>query len=276
MKASIGQRVYVSFGLLVVAFAILGGAHIASSNRLAREVESSQERSFDVSLALFKLRTIHQQTTVLLASARNGSTPEALRELEVLEASFSTWLTVLRDKGYPPERLKEVGERFAEAMKLGRELAAEQAERPGDTQVLSLRLRERTRKLELLLEELVRKEAEAMRASFAELRLNFWWGTRIFAVGVGGCIAVALLLAFGLRRSLVRPLRELTRVTHDISQSGDLTLVVPVRSGDEVGQLAGAFREMVERLRSIHQELRASSGTLAESATHMRYSAERQ
>jgi methyl-accepting chemotaxis protein len=87
---------------------------------------------------------------------------------------------------------------------------------------------------------------------------------------------VALLLAFGLRRSLVRPLRELTRVTRDISQNGDLTLPVPVRSGDEVGQLAGAFREMVERLRTIHQELRSSSGTLAESVTHMRYSAERQ
>jgi methyl-accepting chemotaxis protein len=276
MKASIGQRVYVSFGLLVVAFAILGGAHIASSNRLAREVESSQERSFDVSMALFKLRTIHQQTTVLLASARNGSAPAALRELELLEDSFGSWLTVLGDKGYPRERVREVRERFAEAMKLGRGLVAAQAERPEDTQGLSLRFREHTRKLELLLEGMVRQESEGVRESFEELRLNFWWGTRIFGAGVVGCIAVALLLAFGLRRSLVHPLRELTRVTRAISQSGDLTLAVPVRSGDEVGQLAGAFREMVERLRAIHQELRASSGTLAESATHMRYSAERQ
>ncbi|HEX8699876.1 MAG TPA: methyl-accepting chemotaxis protein [Myxococcaceae bacterium] len=276
MKASIGQRVYVSFGLLVVAFAILGGAHIASSNRMAREVESSQERSFDVSLALFKLRTIHQQTTVLLASMGSGSTPGALKELDHLEAHFGSWATVLKDKGYSQEQLKEVRERFTEALQLGREFVTAQAERREDTQVLGMRYRERTRRLEQLLEEKVRQEAERTRESFAELRLNFWWGTRTFGVGVAGCIAVALLLAYGLRRSLVRPLRELTRVTREISQNGDLTLAVPVRSGDEVGQLAGAFREMVERLRAIHHELRASSGTLAESATHMRYSAERQ
>ncbi|HLL05442.1 MAG TPA: methyl-accepting chemotaxis protein [Myxococcaceae bacterium] len=275
MKASIGQRVYVSFGLLVVAFAILGWAHVTSSQRLARGVESLRKRSLDVSMVMFKLRMIHQQTTVLLTTAGNGGTPRVLSELETLEASFGSWLTLLGDKGYPPARLKEVRERFAEELKLGRQLLAAPAQSE-ETQRLAARLRERTQKLDDVLEELGRKEAEGVHASFEALQLDFRWGGRIFGVGVAGCIAVALLLAYGLRRSLVRPLRELTRVTRDISQSGDLTLVVPVVSGDEVGQLAGAFREMVERLRAIHQELRASSGTLAESATHMRYSAERQ
>jgi methyl-accepting chemotaxis protein len=161
-------------------------------------------------------------------------------------------------------------------MRLGREHVTALGEWPEQARGLSLGFDERTRKLEQLLEVLAREEAKGVHASFVELGLNFEWGARIFGVGVVGCIAVALLLAFGLRRSLVRPLRELTRVTRDISQNGDLTLTVPVRSGDEVGQLAGAFREMVERLRAIHQELRSSSGTLAESATHLRYSAERQ
>jgi methyl-accepting chemotaxis protein len=91
-----------------------------------------------------------------------------------------------------------------------------------------------------------------------------------------GCILVALLLAFGLRRSLVHPLRALTGVAREISENGDLTLRVPVRSGDEVGQLAHAFREMVERLRTIHNELRASGGTLATSAANVRRSAVQQ
>ncbi len=276
MRASIGQRVYVSFGLLVVAFAILGGAHVASSNRLAREVESSQERSFDVSLALHEMRTIHQKATVRLAWGERWSTPEGPDELAKLEAGFDTQAGVLRSKGYPVDRLKDVRERFTEAMQLGQELVAVTGERPEQVQARLLRFRARSLELDRLLEELAEKEARRVHSSFEELRQSFRWGTRIFAVGVGGCIAVALLLAFGLRRSLVRPLRELTRATRDISQKGDLTLVVPVRSGDEVGQLAGAFREMVERLRAIHQELRASSGTLAESATHMRHSAEQQ
>jgi methyl-accepting chemotaxis protein len=123
---------------------------------------------------------------------------------------------------------------------------------------------------------MAKDETGLVRASFLELRPNFWRGAGTFASGVLGCIAVALLLAFGLRRSLVRPLRGLTRAAREISQNGDLTLMVPVYAGDEVGQLADAFRDMVGRLRTIHHELRSSGGTLAESAANMRRSAEQQ
>jgi signal transduction histidine kinase len=63
---------------------------------------------------------------------------------------------------------------------------------------------------------------------------------------------IALLLGIILSRTLTRPIRELTRATHAISQ-GDLSQQVPVRSDDELGELAQAFNKMSAELsRLIH------------------------
>jgi methyl-accepting chemotaxis protein len=274
MRASIGRRLYASFVMLGVAFAVLGGAHIASSYRLARRVETQLERSFDRTMALFELRTLHQQATLRLGSAQGTEKLPTEADFQALEDGFEAQLSELRKQGYPPEQLIEVNARFTEAMLAGRRLIA--ADGQEDPRVLATRFHERAHALDEFLESLERSEVLQVRSSYQEVRPNFWRSTKLFVGGVLGCIAVALLLAFGLRRSLVHPLRALTRVAREISQNGDLTLTVPVRSGDEVGQLAGAFREMVERLRTIHHELRASGGTLAESAANMRRSAEQQ
>lgn len=69
---------------------------------------------------------------------------------------------------------------------------------------------------------------------------------------------VALAIAFvGLiSRSILRPLRTLTRSAREIEQ-GNLDLVVSVSSRDEVGQLAEAFNAMAARLREFRRSDRA-------------------
>jgi signal transduction histidine kinase len=58
---------------------------------------------------------------------------------------------------------------------------------------------------------------------------------------------IALLLGIFLSRTLTRPIRELTRATHAVSE-GDLSQQVPVRSNDELGELAQAFNKMSAEL----------------------------
>ena len=71
--------------------------------------------------------------------------------------------------------------------------------------------------------------------------------TTLSAIGV---IAVGLLLAFLLSRTLTRPIRELTAATHAVS-AGQLEHAVPIRSRDELGELAASFNRMnVELARS--------------------------
>lgn len=64
--------------------------------------------------------------------------------------------------------------------------------------------------------------------------------------------AIALLLGVFLSRTLTRPIRELTRATHAVSE-GDLSQQVPIRSNDELGELAKAFNKMSTELsRSVN------------------------
>lgn len=73
----------------------------------------------------------------------------------------------------------------------------------------------------------------------------------LFYSGIGATI-VALLLGALLSRTLTRPIRELTLATHAVSE-GDLNQQVPVRSKDELGELAKAFNKMsAELARSVH------------------------
>ncbi|NWG33312.1 MAG: HAMP domain-containing protein [Chloroflexi bacterium] len=63
---------------------------------------------------------------------------------------------------------------------------------------------------------------------------------------------IALFLGIFLSRTITRPIRELTRATHAISE-GDLSQQVPVRTNDELGELARAFNKMSAELsRSVN------------------------
>ncbi len=71
---------------------------------------------------------------------------------------------------------------------------------------------------------------------------------------LGGLLAIglALLLAIFLSRTITRPIRELTLATQGVG-SGTPPQAVPVRSRDELGQLANSFNRMSADLaRSLH------------------------
>ena len=77
------------------------------------------------------------------------------------------------------------------------------------------------------------------------INMTLFYGALIGAV-------IALLLGILLSRTLTRPIRELTQATHAVSE-GDLSQQVPVRSKDELGELAQAFNKMSAQLsRSVN------------------------
>lgn len=76
------------------------------------------------------------------------------------------------------------------------------------------------------------------------------------AIGVAGLLVAAL--AAWIFVGLVGPLAELTRVASRIATQGDLTQQVELESDDELGQLAGSFRDMVGRLREVPRAIEAS------------------
>jgi methyl-accepting chemotaxis protein len=96
-------------------------------------------------------------------------------------------------------------------------------------------------------------------------------GSRAQTVLIGFSVSLVLLLALIVlvqalvRRQLTRPLAIATEVVTTVSR-GDLTQDVDpalCRRNDEIGQLAGAMQEMIERLRTLLKNLLEGVTTIA-------------
>ena len=74
-------------------------------------------------------------------------------------------------------------------------------------------------------------------------------------------LALALFLTVLVRRGVLRPVRELVEGTRRVAL-GDLNYRIPVRSADEVGELAASFNRMTEALGKAQGELTDLVGTL--------------
>jgi signal transduction histidine kinase len=99
---------------------------------------------------------------------------------------------------------------------------------------------------------------EAFARSQAEA--NFLRRTnRLLIIGASGAIGLSLLLGIVLSRSFTQPIGELTRASQAIA-AGDLEQQVPVRSEDELGELAQAFNQMsaqLARARDLRRQMTA-------------------
>ncbi len=91
----------------------------------------------------------------------------------------------------------------------------------------------------------------------------------ILAIGV----ALSLGLGAAMARMLSKPVKHLALQATAIA-SGDLTVEVIQRSKDEVGQLTGSFRTMVESLRTLIGQVGESSSAVASASTEISSSTE--
>jgi methyl-accepting chemotaxis protein len=89
-------------------------------------------------------------------------------------------------------------------------------------------------------------------------------------------VALAAAGAFVLARSISHPITELSRVVRHIVDAGDLSQRVEVESHDEVGELAEAFRRMVEYLRDTTLSLQRGTRVLTDTVAELTSAAEQQ
>ncbi len=73
-----------------------------------------------------------------------------------------------------------------------------------------------------------------------------------FGVGVLISVLLALVVAWWLQRTLLEPIQAVTDAATAIG-GGQLDLIVPVQTNDEIGRLATAFNTMTAKLRAYRQ-----------------------
>lgn len=89
----------------------------------------------------------------------------------------------------------------------------------------------------------------------ASVRQSLW-------IAALGGVAMALLLGLFLARTLTRPVRDLMAATRALAQ-GRIERQVPVRSTDELGELAAAFNQMSAELARATQSRKQMTADIA-------------
>ncbi|WP_336787478.1 methyl-accepting chemotaxis protein [Paenibacillus sp. MMO-177] len=103
----------------------------------------------------------------------------------------------------------------------------------------------------------------------AELNRRMW---EVLNVGII-CDAIAIILIVVIVRYAIKPLKRLSQVAA-LAAKGDLTVTVPVTTGNEIGQASHAFNEMIASLRQLASQIRSTSNEVAGSSSIMQESAE--
>ena len=99
-------------------------------------------------------------------------------------------------------------------------------------------------------DEVLRINQENMEAMDRNARRAASVSIRLMALALLAAIAIGTLLALGLSRSILRPIRAVTAGARAMAR-GDYDQVVPVVSRDELGEQAGAFNTMARRIREL-------------------------
>ncbi|MCP3135893.1 methyl-accepting chemotaxis protein [Pyxidicoccus xibeiensis] len=100
---------------------------------------------------------------------------------------------------------------------------------------------------------------------------------RVALLMAAGFMLVAVLGAWLLSRSITRPVLALRAAVTRIVREGDLTQDLDVRAGhDEVGELAGAFGQLVKQLRETAQSLHRGTRVLSETVAELHRASEQQ
>lgn len=134
----------------------------------------------------------------------------------------------------------------------------------GSPQVSSFKAWEIRKRIEALIESVIRNSEAALAARKEFSAKIFSQSQNVFIVVSLACMALASLLGLLILNSVRKPIRAITRMAERVSE-GDLDAHVSYRYPDEIGVMGRAFNKMTENLREFTKELE-NARTTAEQA----------
>jgi methyl-accepting chemotaxis protein len=124
-----------------------------------------------------------------------------------------------------------------------------------------------------LLEKVAQVNRDAAKQTVGQSRsqAGFLKGFSLVAVVVG--VLAAMGLGLLIARAITRPILQAAEISDRLS-NGDLTVAIESQGKDETGQLLGAMRRMVEKLRGIVTDVQTAADNVASGSRELSASSE--
>jgi signal transduction histidine kinase len=260
MKMPLRVRVFLTLVPLLALLAVVGSAGVILLYQLGRSIDVILKENYASVLAMQHLNEALERIDSSFQFARAGKVEQAQRQYETNWPDYSKSLReeqaniTLPGEAELVDRLVGLTDRYR---RLGDEFFANAR----DDQERSARYFGSAEQVGLLAifdeikgvsGEILRINQQNMEDASARSRKLANDSLLWFAVGLVVAVCLAVLLALHTSRTILQPIRALTRSAIAIG-AGNLDQVVPVVADDEIGRLAVAFNQMGRQLRHYRQ-----------------------
>lgn len=215
----IRQKLLFGFGGLLAVLMLAAGIGVHVVHNVSRSFEKIFRENLETINACEKMRT----------ALENQNESEFQKNLEFQQSN----VTVPGEQELT-DRLTIVWKQYRAESSSGKPMNSRVNEIEGLTRKIS----------DLNTQNILSTDGQVKRQAFAASRMLY---TLMFTG-----VVMILLIIFITAKLVLKPIKTLTRSVKEI-EKGNLDLVLEVRSGDEMGQLAEAFNAMAQRLREFRR-----------------------
>ena len=123
-----------------------------------------------------------------------------------------------------------------------------------------------TKPMNEALDALIAYQIRTAKSEFDQSTANYASVRAILIGAIIGSVALGLLLAWWIIGSITGPLNQMRTTITEVEKSGDFTRRIPVSTGDEVGQTAKSFNELLVALQQTLGQVLDSVGKVSDAA----------
>jgi methyl-accepting chemotaxis protein len=269
----IGIRLGVGFAVVLILTAVLGGVAIMELDQLSSLTTKLYKHPYAVSTAALRIdgnmvRMHRSMKDVALAKDEAGINAAAAKVAEYEKAVFKDYEIIQERFLGDKTQVEEARKLFAGWKPIRDEVIGlmRQGKRAEAAAITKGKGADYVAKLNKSIEGFIKfaqGKADGFVKSAAEARDA---DMRMVWILAGLAIAIGVIVAIYLTRSITRPLKDAVTVA-DAMAAGDLTVDIKSSSKDETGQLLSSMNSMVSKLSEMIGANVSSSQALAEGAS---------
>lgn len=99
---------------------------------------------------------------------------------------------------------------------------------------------------------------------------SIFWSKAVQLLGIAAVImSLIIILVSWITKTITRSILELQDVIIDVESDGDLTRRVSIKQNDEIGLMAGAFNQMLDKLQEFISNVNNASNTITTSSQQL-------
>jgi signal transduction histidine kinase/HAMP domain-containing protein len=266
----IRQKLSLGFGGLLIIILIIGTQSIIQLTRLGESIDVILRENYRSVIACQEMKEALERMDSGILFTLLGYPQEGADLIRKNEEVFEKALLVELNNITVPgegEKARQVQELFEKYRKVLRAAEAPKTPAPDRQQIYITQLFPLFQEIKTTASQILDMNQQNMSEANDQARNRAASSRRyMYILLLAGCAVSAGFVIF-TEKWILRPIHRLIRSAEEI-KSGNLDLVVPVESKDEVGRLSESFNAMAEGLRAIRRSDQARLVRIQDSTQH--------